>query len=107
MIEDDDLDEGEEEKELSDLEKEFKVTAEKVTEEINQKLNLASNYLSEAVRLSEKHGIPFDTNISFLGQSYTPKSFDSKYADVDSELVEELTGVYDMEYDGWLHSAVC
>lgn len=107
MIEDDDLDEGEEEKELADLEKEFKATAESVTKKISVKLALASKFLSEAVALSEKYGIPFDTNISFLSQSYLPDSFEDKYPEVDTELVEELTGVYDMEYSGWQHSQVC
>ena len=70
----------------------------------------AKKALSEAVALSEAYGIPFRPSISFLGNSYHPRSFnDGKFAELDSDTVSDITGAW-REYDdecGWQHSAVC
>jgi hypothetical protein len=67
---------------------------------------LASKYLQEAVDISEETGVPFDTNISFLSQSYRPGSTDERFPEVDYAFVKEVTECYN-EYEGWEHSAVC
>lgn len=94
-----------EEKEDS-IQREFRNTAIRVTALINEKLKVASEALREAVQLSEEHGIPFHSYISFLSQSYSPGNTKDKFPGVDSEFIEEFTNSYN-EYDGWQHSAVC
>jgi hypothetical protein len=102
-------DEGEEESELA---KEFREHCEKTQARIDEKLDKARKYLREAVELSEKAGVPFDSDISFLSNGYVPNSFTgSKYANLDNEVISEITGVYgeyiDFDCGGWEHSAVC
>lgn len=90
----------------NEFEKEFRKVYLETSDEINEKLKLASKYLDEAVKLSEERGVPFSTGISFLGQSYKPASFSEKWSNVDEETMREITETYN-EYDGWEHSAVC
>lgn len=97
----DDLDE-----EDSPLEREFRLAASPVLSEIQRKVTQAAKLLSEAVKLSEEHGIPFNSEVSFLGQSYTPASFEEKFDGVSSDLVYEITEATS-EYAGWEHSDVC
>jgi hypothetical protein len=92
--------------EQSDLEKEFKESAEKYSRLIAAKVAQACQLLSEACAISEEHGIPFDSNISFLSQGYVPDSFATKFKGLDREIMYEVTGVYN-EYEGWQHSQVC
>lgn len=92
--------------EQSDLEKEFREVADKYSRLIEAKLSQASQLLSEAVAISNEHGIPFCAYPSFLSNDYVPKSFSSKFKDLDREIMYEVTGVYN-EYEGWTHSAVC
>jgi hypothetical protein len=92
------------------LEKEFTLAANTLNSEIKSYLITASEQLRKAVELSEKLGVPFDSPISFLNNSYTPKSFQKKFKDLDQDFVESVTGVYQeygFEYGGWEHSAVC
>jgi methionine aminopeptidase len=76
--------------------------------EIDEHLENACRELDAAVNISEKYGIPFSTNISFISQNYNPKSRSKKYPDLDSDFLESVTGTYGSEDDyGWQHSAVC
>lgn len=90
----------------SELEHQFRTTANEIMNKINEKLALASKYLGEAEALADEHGIPFSSNISPLGQSYSPESFETKWEGIDKEMMQEVTGTYN-EYSGWEHSAVC
>lgn len=93
------------------LEEEFEQLVNDHKAEIQAKVAEASKALQEAVELSKKYGIPFRPHVSFLGNSYYPQSFyDGKFAELDSEVVSDLTGAwtnYDSGYAGWEHSAVC
>lgn len=92
------------------LEDEFTELVTKHKQEIEAMLREASDALDEAVQLSEEYGIPFNSQISFLSQGYTPTSFKDKFDKLDHEMVCDLTGCYPGgEYggDGWEHSAVC
>jgi len=93
----------------SELEREFRDSASSVLKQINDKLDESRAALNEAVKLSEKHGVPFSAGISPLSQSYFPASFSNKFPGVDTELVNNITGAYSdyPEYGGWQHSAVC
>lgn len=92
----------------SPIEREFRIKSKEISEAIDKKIDEASAALGEAVKLSEKHGIPFRSNISFLDQGYSPSTTRSIYSELDKEFVRTITGVYN-EYDGegWEHSAVC
>lgn len=101
--------EKDEEQELGELEKQFKAVYDEHIQEINVHLEKASEELQKAVKISEKYGIPFGTNISFLGQNYTPRSLEKKWKDLDQDIIQEVSD-YEIsfnEYDGWQHSAVC
>lgn len=92
------------------IERAFREINEKASEEIEKHLSDATDALSKALDLSEKYGIPFDTNISFLSNTYTPDSLKKLHPKVSKEFIEEVTGAYsedDFEYGGWRHSAVC
>ncbi len=95
----------------SPLEQEFRTLMETVGEQIKGKVSEANRLLGEAVALAVEYGIPFNSNISQLGQNYVPASFRSKFPDVDAEVVEELTGVstyrLDASADGWEESQLC
>ncbi len=108
-------DDGKEESDLStwsvvpedtEYERAFRKAVPEAQRRIEEKLALATKYLREAVDISEETGIPFDTSISFLSQSYRPGSTGDKFPEVDSEFVKEVTECYN-EYEGWEHSAVC
>lgn len=92
----------------SELEREFRTEANAHLSEIINLAEQASKILSKAVDLSEKYGIPFDSPVSFLGQSYFPTSFSSRWSDVSNDLVYSITKA-SSEYsnEGWEHSDVC
>jgi hypothetical protein len=99
----DDLD-----REDSQLEREFRTEANAHLNEIFVKANAASDLLAEAVALSEKYGIPFQSPVSFLGQSYFPNTFKQKYKGVDTSFVYSVTyASSEYGYGGWEHSDVC
>jgi hypothetical protein len=90
------------------LEREFRTSATSVLDEIQKKVAAGAKLLEEAVALSEAHGIPFNSEISFLGQSYFPESFQEKYGDVNSDIVYAITEATSEYGDaGWEHSDVC
>ncbi len=101
------------------IEEDFKAVIEAHTGEINAALRRAVEALDEATDLADKYGIPFYSNISMLGQTYQPKSYDKLWNneawrqerdtkdDSEDDLFTQVTGDYPGEYDGWQHSAVC
>lgn len=94
------------------LEDEFKKLVNEHKAEIDAKVSEASAALGEAVKLSEKYGIPFSPSISFLHNSYYPNSFyEKKFSELDSDVVTDLTDAYSWsdygDSAGWEHSAVC
>lgn len=91
------------------LDAEFIKIADATNKEIEAKMEEACKALNEAVKLSEKNGIPFRANISFLGQSYIPKSFENKFPDVDLDQALEYMGAWrtDFQETGWAHSSIC
>lgn len=92
----------------SELEREFRNKANEVLYEIRKKCAASAKLLEEAVKLSEEHGIPFNSEVSFLGQSYFPNSFEEKYKGVDMDLVYSITDASsEYGYGGWEHSDVC
>ncbi len=96
------------------LESEFEEAFNKVHPEIQEKIAQASALIGEAVSLSEKYGIPCrpEHSISGANMSYIPSTLRKKWAklyeeDSYSEFVNDLTGAYGGEYDGWQSSQVC
>lgn len=92
------------------IEKEFEDLVNAHKAEIQAKVTEASKVLDEAVALSEKYGIPFYAQVSFLSQSYTPDSYYEKFGDLDKDTVNDLTDCYpggEWGGSGWEHSAVC
>ena len=93
----------------SELEREFRTKAPDILDQINEKLDLANKYLSEAMDIAEEHGVPFSSGISPLGQNYMTRSFPSKWDGVSKEVVDSVTETHAEygDYYGWQHSAVC
>lgn len=94
------------ENEDSKLERQFRLMATSVTEQIDAELALAEEALDRAVALAEEHGITFYAHISPLGQAYRPGGVDPVFDDLDSEFIRSIIDVY-AEHEGWQHSAVC
>jgi len=91
----------------NEFEREFRLNMEKASDLINEKLREANKSLSEAEAIAEEYGVPFSSNISPLGQDYTPSSMRGKYPELDADFMHEQAGTSnDCEY-GWQHSAVC
>lgn len=94
----------------NELEREFRNEANVVLSDIMSKVRLASKILQEAVDISEEHGVPFSSEISFIGQSYFPTTFSDKYGELDADFVDAITGASTSYYGdgaGWEHSDVC
>lgn len=92
------------------LENEFEELVSTIGEEIHAKVKQAEGLLYEACALADKHGIPFFTNVSLLGQPYVPESFKNKWKELDHDFVTNVTEVagYDLgSAYGWSHSQVC
>jgi hypothetical protein len=68
---------------MKDIEINFKKEFEKIQAEIQKHIENARNELKEAVKLSEKTGIPFVSNIvEFEQRGYLPKSFFDKWKSI-------------------------
>lgn len=94
----------------SEVEREFRNTNLKISDKIHTALAKACEYLDKAVDLSEKHGVPFSSCISYLGQSYYPTTIQEKFPEIENGFVQGITEAYSeygMSYGGWEHSAVC
>jgi hypothetical protein len=91
------------------LEKEFKVLAESIGKEIDDKVAEAAKLLNEAVSLSDRFGIPFRSPISQIDQAYVPTSFKVRFNTLDKEMVCKMLEMYKDELNyarGWRHSQV-
>lgn len=92
-------------KNISDLEKEFTVLHNQVGDLIREKVETAQVLLNEAIKLSDEHGIPFETSLSYIDNQYIPSSFKRKFAHLDQDFLESL-GIYNTD-SGWQHSDIC
>jgi hypothetical protein len=109
----------EENEKESILVKEFREYVNGARQLIEEKLKIAREALNQAEEISEKFGVPFYSDISFISQDYYPQTYTSilskkgelvqenneeEYDDILSEL-----GIYFSDYTntGWQHSAVC
>jgi hypothetical protein len=91
----------------TELEKEFLKAKEEAEKEIQKYVDEASHALRKAVKASENYGIPFYSHISFLSNTYTPRSYDEKWSEVDQDWASDVADIYSDGYPGWQHSAVC
>jgi hypothetical protein len=92
----------------SELEKQFRQTASKALKLINAKVAEADAALSEACKIADKYGVPFDSGISFIRQSYSPDTTEEKFPELDRSFIDEVTGASnEYGYGGWAHSQVC
>ncbi len=89
---------------MSDLEETFRQVLEANREELKQHLRDATVALEKAVELSESTGIPFESSISQVSQSYCPTSYPEKFGGLDKNAVCDLTWVWDLDGYGWQHS---
>jgi hypothetical protein len=92
---------------MNKLEKEFEELYNSTFKRIEEELAKARTALRKAVDISEETGVPFSSDICFLSNEYTPKTFISNWEELDHEFVYDLTEVYDLDYCGWTHSAAC
>ena len=97
---------------VSEFERVFLEKNDEVHKQIREKIEEASKILMEAENLSEKYGVPFYSDISGLGQYYTPASLsslgsDAKWVLYDFDIPDEC--LYDGEIygGGWQQSAIC
>lgn len=91
----------------TEMERDFRRAYFSTIDLIEEKLNAASDLISEAVKISEKAGVPFRAHVSPISNSYCPRSKDDKFPELDQDFVNSVTDTYDNEYGGWRHSAVC
>lgn len=92
----------------SPIERKFRLAVTQANAEMNKHLEDASEALRKAVEVAEKYGVPFDSNISPIGNTYSPESVRSLHPKVSTDFIDSLTGTYDeenYEYGGWKHSA--
>ncbi len=96
------------EPEDSEMERDFRKAYHYADDLIQAKVDEASAALREAVKLSERYGVPFRAHVSPISNQYYPRSLENKFDGIDREFVQGVTDTYN-EYDstGWKHSAVC
>lgn len=87
------------------LEKEFEKAHKDASERIEEQLDIARQALVKARLISEEYGVPFETDVSPVGNSYTPTSFEVKFEKLDRSKIWDEFGVWPDEYAGWEHSA--
>lgn len=102
-----DDEEAEEEPEAVEIDAEFEAYCDKALTKIGAQIDIATKAIDKAVKLSEKYGVPFESNITPLSMSYTPANIDERFQELDSEQVYNLVGAYLNEYEGWEHSSIC
>jgi len=78
-------------KEETNLEDDFKVAYHLHIIEIKEQLKIAKGAIAVAEAIAEQYGIPFDSDVSPICQTYTPTTLPSTLA---YDLIEEITGVY-------------
>jgi methionine synthase II (cobalamin-independent) len=88
-----------------ELEKEFKSVVLEVQPLIEQELEKAKLAIQNAVKLSKKHGIPFELSVSNVTDLYVPESFRKKWLNkfiehMDNNQVKDENGFDSFdEYD--------
>lgn len=96
------------EEEDSEMERDFRKAVHYADELIQAKLDEASAAINEAVKIAERHGIPFRSHVSPISNHYYPRSLEQKFEGLDKEFVQTITDTYnEYESTGWKHSAVC
>lgn len=92
----------------SEMERQFRNTADIATKDINVNLSIAARAIEEAESIAETYGIPFSSSVSPLSQGYTPESLDVKFPNLSKDFIYEVTETSN-EYgnSGWEHSQVC
>lgn len=90
------------------IEDDFKAVLDANADRIHEYLAEAAQFLDKAIELSEKLGVPFESSISFISQTYTPVSCEIKWPGLDRASLAN-DDIYFNEYGdyGWQHSAVC
>lgn len=93
----------------TEMERQFRNAATVANKLIREKLTTASQALDEAQKIADQYGVPFNSYISPLSQSYYPYTTHELYGDLDRDFVNDVTGAYHSEYgeEGWQYSAVC
>lgn len=67
-------------KKLNPFEKEFKKVVQSTQKEINSQLKIADKAIKNAIKISEKTGIPFSQQMSeYSNRWYIPKTFNNKF----------------------------
>lgn len=105
------------------LEDKFRQALAKAQPLIEAKLKAAEKAIADAVKIAEKHGVPFKTgDLLDSGMDYIPESFHEKWAvssddgdggyELTADTLELLTGVgayalKDTDAGGWCHSTHC
>jgi hypothetical protein len=100
-----------------DLEKQFLEAVELFDNEASGYFEIAEDAIQKIIEASEKHGIPFESRISPLRNSFIPRSFEQKWLneiekttknDLKNSLYDLLDLYIDKYHDeGWRYSAVC
>lgn len=96
------------EEEKEKLLESFRLVQKEVTPKIDEFLKEAEQAIDKAVKLSEENGIPFNTYISFINNTYCPKLKTTKHnwIEIESEIADQFYCEYGY-YQGWEHSAIC
>ena len=95
---------SEEQKKLED---EFEALVNDTNKRIKEKINVAASALREAIAISEETGVPFNSGVSFLRNTYYPSSFDKLHNNLDPDFVADIAAWRSDDCWGWQHSAVC
>lgn len=90
------------------LEAEFRVLVNFIGKEIDSKLEKANKLMNEAIALSEKYGVPFRADVSSTSQSFTPRTYQERFQNLDEETAQDILGMsVDPGNWGWERSAIC
>lgn len=91
------------------LEAEFLALSSTIGEEIKRKVEQAVRCINEARELADRHGIPFYSRVSELGQAYVPNLFADRFDSLDKKTVGSLLDMrtWDLNHSGgWKHSQI-
>lgn len=92
----------------TEVEREFRAFVSSVEAKINEKLDQAAKLIYEAENISEEYGIPFDSSVSLVGNTYVPESKENKTFPVSEDFFNSVTAEYTNEYgefSGWQKSS--
>lgn len=92
----------------NELEKEFLAAHDAAWKEIKPYLEAAETALDKAEEIAAKYGVPFNSNICPLSNTYFPRSYKDKYF---KKLDEDFLSGFDIYHEdsycvtGWMYSA--